>query len=146
MMDKGRTDALKKKKKENDEMISSADRLKDMTRIRSGKFASSSHYHVGVDICDKVKRNFEAKRVKESVKHAKRAKVVDVNNEKYKIVMAKISEGEALRSKDYRTLMQQYKKPDDSPIKSRLSEVREQWNIDRVEWMLGMYLVTETQT
>jgi uncharacterized FAD-dependent dehydrogenase len=85
-------------------MMSLAERLKDMIIITSGKLASSSHYHIGVDIHHKVKRNFEAEQAKERVKLAKRAKMLDTNNEKYKNGTAKISKGEAFRSEDYRTL------------------------------------------
>lgn len=126
-MDEGRRDRIKKKDEESCRNISLVDKIKSMTRISSGKLACEGEFHIGKEIREKVvkmaeKQEADRKRVEDDAKARG-----EQQNRKHKEALEKLNNGSALTITDLKALISSKKRDGDSPLKTKRSELEDQW-------------------
>jgi hypothetical protein len=104
-----------------------ANNLKELTRLTSGKIAARGEFALEPKHRDHVKDIIDREEKEAAVRTKKREKrTVDLSN-KFKIAATKIRENKTIQNEDYKALIQHYKQPGDSPMKSKISDIRAQW-------------------
>jgi hypothetical protein len=127
MMDKARVDGIKKKRATLRDNQTFANDLRDLTRLTSGKIAARGEFALEEKHRNHIRDIIDRDEQEEAKRKEKRDKrTIDMNN-KFGTAAAKIARNEVLHVDDYKALIQYYKKPGDSPMRSKVNEVKIQW-------------------
>jgi hypothetical protein len=146
--DKIHMDALEKRKSEMDTIRNKIERLKRLTRISSGQLASISQYHVGPEVYNEIQHRLEQDQAKQKARDCRKDQRVNALALRYLHTRQKMHENPTLvlNTDDLKTLLQYHKRRDDSPIKTKAKDLRQQWERrkDRLESSPTSLLLSHT--
>jgi hypothetical protein len=131
MKDKSRVDTLNEKKRKMSEMNSNNEQLKLLTRILSGSLAGVGRYHITSEVKDVNVEDCNIKQQKEDMKENKRQQKKSNETKKYINATMKDRESQQLTYKDLKILIWYHHCADDSPVKTKIRDLRLQWNRSR---------------
>jgi hypothetical protein len=126
--DEARVATLKKRKSYFDKLASEAEKLKSLTRISSGQLAGVAKYNVCSHTRDAIKHNLEKNEKKQMEQETKRRKRERDFAQRYISAKEKaIVDDTALTIDDMKSLLRFHRFKDDSPIRIKVKEIKEQW-------------------
>jgi hypothetical protein len=127
MRSTSRIEAMNEKKRKISEASRSIDKLKMLTRISSGSLAGVGQYHITSDVKDIVKEDHLIKKRKEEEKETRKKNKIEIERATYFASVMKFRSKQTLTSKDIKSMLQNHILPNDSPLCTKVKELREQF-------------------
>lgn len=131
MKNKGRLDAIRKRKAESDALLENVKKLSSITRITSGSLVTNNHHYLDENVREAVKNQIIERQRQEKVKEAKRNNRAQIFNDKYKLAIQKYmdmnQQSVALKADELHTIMKYHGRPGDSPIRKVVAQRRIQF-------------------
>jgi hypothetical protein len=103
------------------------DRLAGLGRITSGKLADTNHYHLCHNLYDEMGRRIGNEKEKQQECQQKRLKVQAKQTDNFRKSYQKFISNQPLAVADMRNLINRVKLRDDSPVKTRSADLKQQW-------------------
>jgi hypothetical protein len=129
---KARTEGQKRKlEKDNEEREKRAkqlDSLLEIGAVTSGQLCLGNHWVLNEAVCDAMQAKYDKDEEKKRIVNEKKSSQVQDEQDKFRASFQRYIQNETLKSEDYRTLLRRFKRSDDSPLRSKVGELMQQWH------------------
>jgi hypothetical protein len=139
----GRRKKFEEQKRQREQTDQQLTAISTLTSFTSGQMASSNRWILNKDLLEQVKKKEEEDERKRIEGEQKKQSQKDKDTANFRASYHKYISKQRLSTVDYRNLLRRIKEPTDSPIKTKVAELQQQWS--NRKHRLDDYIVVESE-
>jgi hypothetical protein len=128
----GRKRKYEERKQQQQERGRQFDSLNNVASLTSGQLAINDVWFLGPNVLGKVREKEDADNEKKRASEIKKAQQQEKEEGKFRQAYQKYVRNERLVADDLKVLLRKVKERDDSPLRSKIAELQQQWNKRKV--------------